>query len=244
MAATTKTLRLPGWLHDILERHIEEDAELPVLPEAPQRALVRLAKRGGDARTALGDTKTKLGTALRERVFQLEGHQSLMRAIWAHSVVAADFAREIAVQLGKNTEEAFLLGLLHDVGRPIVLRASIDTLAHRSKEPLPDDLLETAMDAFHAEVGARILAAWKLPEPYTVAVEYHHDPAKGAPHEAGARLACCADALSHWALDDSLGSEDFPAAHATIAELGLSSEHVESLRAYRGKALEFAEALL
>ena len=122
---------------------------------------------------------------------------------------------ELALQLGQSPHAAFLGGLLHDFGRPIVLRASIDTLAHRSKEPLPDALLETAMDEFHAAVGARLVEAWNLAEPIAAAVEHHHDPAKAAAHEKAARLTQLADALSHRARDEYPKHLSIPVSPAT-----------------------------
>jgi len=283
MSPTTKpNLHLPGWLHDILERHLEEDVELPILPEASARIVALCADEKTDAKAieavlerdpslashvlrianssvyapkepivSLQQAVSRLGlgtmrnivlaVSLQGRVFKVPGHQARVRAIWIHCAVAAAFAREIARKLRKNVEGAFLCGLLHDVGRPIVLQATVDALAHRTKEALPEALLETAMNEFHEAMGAHMVAAWKLADWTAAVVAHHHEPAKAAPHDEEARITRLADLLSYWALDDTKSPEDF-GTDPVIEELNLYPEDVEKLLAYRGKALEFAEA--
>jgi putative nucleotidyltransferase with HDIG domain len=161
-------------------------------------------------------------------VFKVQGQQQTrVRAVWVHSAVAAVFAREIARRLRKNVEGAFLCGLLHDVGRPVVLAATIAALEHRSKEPLPPALLETAMDEFHGPVGERMLESWKLADWTTAVVAHHHEPARAAPHDEEARITRLADLLSHWALDQGRTPADFASDDPVVRELNLYPEDVE-----------------
>lgn len=279
---TQPVLHLPGWLHDILERHLDEELELPILPEASARIVALCADEKTDARAiesvlerdpslashvlrvanssayaptepivslqqaasrlGLGQIRNiVLGVSLQGRVFKVPGHQARVRSIWIHCAVAAAYAREVARKLRKNVEGAFLCGLLHDVGRPIVLQATVDALAHRSKEALPVALLETAMNEFHESIAARMVEAWKLADWTVAVVAHHHEPAKAAPYEEEARITHLADLLSYWALDEGKTPEDFPV-DPVLEELNLYPEDLDTLLAYRGKALEFAEA--
>jgi putative nucleotidyltransferase with HDIG domain len=281
---TKRELHLPGWLKDILERHLEEDVELPILPEAAARIVALCQDEKADARAfetvlerdpslashvlrianssahapkerivSLQQAVSRLGLgtlrnivlaiSLQGRVFKVAGHQARVRSIWAHCVVAGFFAREIARKLRKNVEGAFLCGLLHDVGRPIVLQATIDALAHRTKDALPDALLETAMNELHEAVGARLVEAWKLADWTAAVVAHHHDPAKAAPHDEEARITRLADLLAHWALDASRSPADFRGDDPVVQELGVYPEDLEKLLARRDEALEFAKAL-
>jgi putative nucleotidyltransferase with HDIG domain len=280
---TNRPAQLPGWLHDILARHLAEDIELPILPEASARVLALCEDEKTDARmvesvlerdpslashvlrianssayapkepiVSLQQAVSRLGLAtirnivlgisLQGRVFKVPGHQVRVRAIWIHCAVAAAFAREIARRLRKNVEGAFLCGLLHDVGRPIVLQATVEALAHRSKAPLPSALLETAMDEFHESVARRMVEAWKLADWTIAVVADHHTPAKAVGFEDEARIVHLADLFSDWALDTSRATEDFALTEPVIEELNLYPEDVDAFLAYRGKALEFAEA--
>lgn len=284
MSSTTKpTLKLPGWLHDLLDRHLQENVELPILPEASARIMSMCEDEKTDAKAIEGVLERDpslashvlrianssayapkepivslqqavsrlglatmrnivLGVSLQGRVFKVPGHQARVRAIWIHCAVTAAFAREVARKLRRNVEAAFLCGLLHDVGRPVVLQATVEALAHRTKETLPVALLETAMNEFHEEVAGRMVAEWKLAAWTVAVVAHHHEPEKAQPYEEEARITLLADLLSYWALDDSRTVEDFVTTHPVIDALNLYPEDVDALLAYRGKALEFAEA--
>ena len=284
MSPTTKpTLKLPGWLHDLLDRHLQEDVELPILPEASARIMSMCEDEKTDAKAIEGVLERDpslashvlrianssayapkepivslqqavsrlglatmrnivLGVSLQGRVFKVPGHQARVRAIWIHCAVTAAFAREVARRLRRNVEAAFLCGLLHDVGRPVVLQATVEALAHRTKEALPVALLETAMNEFHEEVAGRMVAEWKLAAWTVAVVAHHHEPDKAQPYEEEARITLLSDLLSYWALDDSKTVEDFVTTHPVIDALNLYPEDVDALLAYRGKALEFAEA--
>jgi putative nucleotidyltransferase with HDIG domain len=282
-STTNRTLHLPGWLHDILERHLESDIELPILPEASARIVALCENDAADAKAieavlerdpsltshvlriansaayapkerivSLQQAVSRLGfdtlrnivlaITLQGRVFRVSGQQERVRAIWTHCAVTAAFAREIARRLRKNVEGAFLCGLLHDVGRPIVLQATVDALAHRSKEPLPDALLETAMNEFHASMAERMLVAWKLADWTVAVVAHHHEPDKAAPHDEEARITRLADLMAYWAQDDARTTADFSADDPAIQELDLYPEDVEKLLGYRDQALQFAKA--
>jgi HD-like signal output (HDOD) protein len=99
--------------------------------------------------------------------------------LWEHLVSVGICARLIAMRRGMtNFEEAFLAGLLHDVG--IVLEdqhvhkafcaiiASLDqtrTLPEAEREHLGFD---------HAALGERIAATWGFPRATKAAIRYHH----------------------------------------------------------------------
>jgi putative nucleotidyltransferase with HDIG domain len=283
MPLTTKTkLCLPGWLHDLLERRLEEDVELPILPETSMRIMAMCEDKKTDAKAiekvlerdpslashvlrianssayapknpivSLKQAVSRLGLAamrnivlsvsLQERVFKAPGHKATVREIWTHCAAAAVFSREIARMLRRNVEAAFLAGLLHDVGKPLVLQGTIEALAHRTKETLPDSLLQTAMDEFHEELGGRMVEAWKLADWTVAVVANHHHPDRAEPHEVLARIVRLADLLSDWALDEALAPEDFDLQDKVIDDLNLYPEDVDKLLAFRGKALEFAQ---
>lgn len=99
--------------------------------------------------------------------------------LWRHLVSVGICARLIAMrQRLQNFEDAFLAGLLHDVG--IVL---LDQHAHaRFCEVIaaldPNTQLvdiERGIYGFdHTEAGERIAASWKFPESSRDAIRYHH----------------------------------------------------------------------
>lgn len=110
-----------------------------------------------------------------------------LEALWRHSLVVGSLAREIArTELGSReaTDEALTAGLLHDVGKLLLLRvpAYREQLAALFK---PEGGTAAATEyrlwgTSHAEVGAYLLGLWGIADSIMEAVAFHHRPAAGA----------------------------------------------------------------
>ncbi len=89
------------------------------------------------------------------------------------ALVAAVFAR--AVPYGAcDPEEAYLAGLLHDIGRPLVLKL-LDAVEGKRMEPLSDEAVDRLVDELHVELGYSLLVSWHIPEPVCEVTRRHHD---------------------------------------------------------------------
>jgi putative nucleotidyltransferase with HDIG domain len=93
---------------------------------------------------------------------------SMYRGRWArlfgHGMTTAFAAGSMAAQkYRRNSDEAFLGGLFHDVGKAVALRAiSALTLAGKW-EPPPDPLMDEVLYRIHAVPGAEFYDRWTLP---------------------------------------------------------------------------------
>ena len=56
----------------------------------------------------------------------MRGRERRIKTLWAHSAAAGAWAREIARLRRMNVESAFLIGLMHDIGRPVLLQLVSD----------------------------------------------------------------------------------------------------------------------
>ena len=75
-----------------------------------------------------------LAVSMKGRVFKVPGYQTKVRAMWVHSAMAGCYAKEIARKIRHNVEGAFLCGLLHDVGKPVVMQGFLDILKDMTTE--------------------------------------------------------------------------------------------------------------
>jgi HD-like signal output (HDOD) protein len=102
--------------------------------------------------------------------------------LWDHLVGTALGS----VKLGKTLKThlpsyTFTASLTHDVGKVVlgtfvqVNAESIRELAYEKKLPF-ERAEETVLGIDHAEVGARLLEHWNLPEDITGVVRWHHQP--------------------------------------------------------------------
>lgn len=104
--------------------------------------------------------------------------------IWTHSMTVATGARVLAAEAGINRggqDNAFVAGLLHDLGK-LVLLANLPQEYERAQTLVRErGLSERAAEqevfgATHAEVGGYLLALWNLPPSVVEAVALHHEP--------------------------------------------------------------------
>lgn len=107
--------------------------------------------------------------------------------LWAHCLDVARCCRAVVREDGgdgKAMDDAFLAGLLHDVGKIVLAEGCpgefirILLLAQARNAPLVD-LEEDELGVTHAEVGAYLLGLWGFTEPVVIAIAQHHGNKNG-----------------------------------------------------------------
>ncbi|MFK3740455.1 HDOD domain-containing protein [Massilia sp. TN1-12] len=103
-----------------------------------------------------------------------------LRLFWKHSLTAAVLARELARRLGYGQlEEAYLAGLLHNVGRLALLAAAPREYAFNFGARDDDNLCaveQRTLQITHTEAGAWLVERWQLDSFLADSVLYHHEP--------------------------------------------------------------------
>ncbi len=111
-----------------------------------------------------------------------KGHDLGTRLLFDHSWGAAVAARELAQRTGySNTEEAFLCGLMHDIGKPVLTKNFPERYSEIMAEVYGNKAafhpLELQAFGFsHAHVGALVAENWNFPKQFVDAIGSHHDP--------------------------------------------------------------------
>ncbi len=110
-----------------------------------------------------------------------EGNAFDRLAFWQHAIGVGVAARVLAQKLGRNQEEAFTAGLLHDIGRLVLDAYFHDSFLKILDLAAQDDCpLATAekkvLGMDHAEIGYEVARQWKFPLPVQLAIRGHHDP--------------------------------------------------------------------
>ncbi len=101
------------------------------------------------------------------------GGQSRGEVLWKQSLASAYIMATLADRLGVPKEEAFLLGLLHDIGKVVVLRSCAQVTATTGR-PVPDALFEYLCQEYHELMGEMIAEHWKLPAQIGEIIRAHH----------------------------------------------------------------------
>ncbi|MFH1135443.1 MAG: HDOD domain-containing protein [Pseudomonadota bacterium] len=103
----------------------------------------------------------------------------LTKLLWSHALGAATGSRWLAQRLGRRqiAEIAFLAGLLHDVGKLLLLKAVEDLKSSgRCPYEITITFLQEIFETIHAPRGEKFLRRQNLPEDYCLIAGRHHDP--------------------------------------------------------------------
>ncbi len=103
------------------------------------------------------------------------------KVFWMHSIVTATIAKKLAMDFGlEKNGEAFISGLLHDLGISVVHRfMHSDFVTISEMVDKGSTLAEAEFEVLgmgHGAVGALLLNNWNIPELITEIVANHHSP--------------------------------------------------------------------
>ncbi|MEO8840352.1 MAG: HDOD domain-containing protein [Kofleriaceae bacterium] len=94
--------------------------------------------------------------------------------VWEHSVAVAVLARDIAaLTSGANSDTCYLAGLLHDVGKPILVAMLLEAEKQLTKDKsawLDINVWTSTIEQVHRKVGTALAIEWKLPDEVTAGI--------------------------------------------------------------------------
>lgn len=123
------------------------------------------------------------------------------RTIWEHSLAVGFAAKEVCFELGmRGAEEGFLCGLLHDIGKLILLRYNFELYKQIAEESIERDMLTQEKAYFgytHDQIGALAARRWGLPEEISHVIFNHHQPSEASQYMLMARVVDVADLIAN-----------------------------------------------
>ncbi len=138
-----------------------------------------------------------LVVACKDNVFSASEFSRLMKELYRHSVATAFYARHVAAKQGMDRGTAFVCGLLHDVGWPVVLQL-LDRYEREEGLELRPAVKLKAAARYHERAG--LVVARRLPiAELKIALSEHHRPKAEAPPAATVALAkILAQPIASW----------------------------------------------
>lgn len=157
----------------------------------------------------------------------LDDPHGVPAGFWLSAATAATAAETVAPILGADKGDAFCLGLLHTLGSALLHQYDAGATLCLPMPADEADYLRHEVEDYgidHAQVGARVLTAWKFPEVLCDLIARHHDAALTEASPL-ARVLPVARTLTHLALasDDEQPLEcdrDLTLARLTQGRLG------------------------
>jgi putative nucleotidyltransferase with HDIG domain len=243
-------LSAPQWQAHRVAALMERDPSLAsMVLRIANSSFYRRGPATGDIRQAvarLGGAKLQELVVGAAAMSAVQGRTKLARRWRDHCASTAAVARELSTMCSRTDPAiAFLSGLLHDMGKLLLLETgelpyeSIPEALDPCDEALPAAERDRC-DFDHAVLGGHVLRAWGIPDPVPQIVAWHHQPVRAydapaftADHVALLRLA---DRVAE-ALDAGVAPDPRAIASSTEGEwLGISPH------AYEARAESIAEA--
>lgn len=175
------------------------------------------------------------------RVFDVPGFERQVRQSFRRSLATAAFAQEIARVRRMNVEEAFLSGLLHDVGRPILFQALADR-RRRFGLVANDQEICAAADEHRIALSSRLIKSWDLSARVAEAVQFQLSAQDAPSCQLLAATLNLAIYLADCSLDPACGQPDALDPHPMLAVLSLYPEQFSSIIRNRDEILEWVDS--
>ncbi|WP_320007458.1 HDOD domain-containing protein [Maridesulfovibrio sp.] len=127
-----------------------------------------------------------MGTSIMDMFKGLPADIIDLELFWRHSFACGIIASQLSKTFKQGTpEKCFVAGLLHDIGRPVLLialpeQAIAATAISRHKKALMFKAEQAVTGFNHSELGGMLLRKWNLPFSLVNAVLNHHNPAKAS----------------------------------------------------------------
>ncbi|MCB9915311.1 MAG: HDOD domain-containing protein [Planctomycetes bacterium] len=158
--------------------------------------------------------------------------------LWHHSILTATACAELAKHCtGRvllDPEEFYVCGLLHDLGKVVMLDAMGESYleafleAARSGERL--HVVEERRFGFnHTDVGSLVATRWQLPVAAASAIQFHHGPRENVQQDPVVALVANANLLAHRVAEGRLEEAAATLDAETAGFLGLDPARVPEI---------------
>ena len=163
------------------------------------------------ARLGMDNIRRTLMTAVLESHILGGSASRRLDILRQHSILVAYVSQKLCEEIKLDSEYAFLCGLFHDIGQPILLSLLPKVAGDQSTSAEQHELV----DVLHGVAGQRLLSTWNLPELAGIVARRHHSygsPKKPEGYSQMANVIAVADRVAYcvgvgeWPLDNELAA--------------------------------------
>jgi HD-like signal output (HDOD) protein len=159
-----------------------------------------------------------------------------------HSIGTAYLAWLLADRANESPDEAFLYGLLHDIGKLVILKLARDCKNFDIAAPSDDDTA-VVLAEMHGPIGGHVLKQWGMPKSLHDPIVCHHDVDGASERPAAAMVAYVANRLSHrYGFGCEVEAFD-PMADPVIVKFGMDQRAIEKLDLHAPGLFEVARKI-
>ena len=181
-----------------------------------------------------------------------EHQKSIMVSVWKHSLECALAAECIAEYCGDTRKIYFLGGMLHDIGKFVIIQNFFKEIEDIECYGMMVDekSLELEHERFgcgHNDIGAQMLHRWMFPGLLVGIVREHHDFTEIKDREQPSQILMLANLLSKWSIIKDEHEEEDTAGDSALFKLllwcGMESKIIPDEEAILELEMQFRQRL-
>lgn len=180
--------------------------------------------------------------SLKNGAVKIPGYEADVRQLWRHALASGVYAKEIARLQRYNVESAYLCGLLHAVGKPVVLK-TVTTIAAELHMPLEPNAVLSFLDGYHSRVGILIANEWALPAQVAEAIAYYGVYEQAPSHRQVVMITCLADRLATYILVPDSFDDGTLRDHNVFGDLNLYPNDIDTLLSLKEQVLNLVDTM-
>lgn len=181
-----------------------------------------------------------LAATLGKTIFSTQDkNRSVIENLWRHSLACAAWSREVARICRSNTELAFLCGLLHQIGKPIVVNiaANLDGEVEQAS-------LQSAIESYHLPIAIQLAQKWGLPQAVIETIRYIDDYHAAGSYIDEVMIVSAARTLADHMFADADQLPAFAAENEVFAKLNLYDDDLQTLKEKSSEIADLLNALI
>lgn len=238
---TVDAARLSALIHQdqALAAHVLRIANSPAyMPRTPIVSLQHAVAMLGISQLS----EIAFTVSLQKGSIRVPGFEAEIAMLWKHALASGAYAKEIARLKKVNVESAYLCGLLHAIGKPVVLKTATGIAAIK-RMALDRDSLLTLLDGHHMQVGAMVAEKWALPKQVAHAITFSPCHEQTPAFRQEVMITCLADRLATHLLTPERLDEATVREHRVCADLNLYPQDVDTLLSMKEQILATVNAI-
>jgi len=188
-------------------------------------------------------TEISIAASLNAKLFKAPGFEGRISEIWFHALCTAMWGKEVARVSKQNVEASFLCGLLHSIGRPVILQELSEYACEHDISISQDEAL-LLEQYFHIKFGEVIVQKWGMPIIVLESVQYYEDYNDAPKNKEEAMVIHGAAMLAKvMDVEDADARLDEILSDEVFANLNLYDDEIEKLKQQAEKVKASVEAM-
>ena len=187
-------------------------------------------------------TEISLVASLNSKMFNAPNFKGRIAEIWAHALCTALWGKEVARTSKRNVEASFLCGLLHSIGRPVVLQ-SISDYAQENQLSISNEEALVLEQLFHVAFGVVVVEKWGMPTIVQESVRHYQYYAESKHSVEQAMVINAAAQLASEMLTSVESDYDEVLSGTVFADLNLYEDDIETLKLKEETIISGLEAM-